>query len=344
MDELLQYNISHVTITINCIDPDIGARIYPWIIWNQRRLHSRKAAEILIEQQQQGLAMLVAQGVLVKINSILIPGINDEHLQEVNRVVKQQGAFLHNIMPLLARPEHGTYYRLMGQREPTSQELQTLQDACGSGLRMMRHCRQCRSDAVGLLGQNRSAEFSLDKVQQRPIDHQAAMARRAQVHATINRQLATRRARTGDKPAPQALYRCHSPAARPVLMAVTSQGSGLINEHFGRAREFLIYEVSPAGVRLLGHRKADRYCTGPEDCGEVESRLTDILRALEGCEVLLCAQIGIEPWNQLEAAGIQPNSEHALEPIEEAVLAVYQKLQAAVKLTPVAVCSRQAGA
>ena len=59
-------------------------------------------AEILHRQQMLGLEMLTARGVLTKINSVLIPGINDEHLVEVNREVKKRGAFLHNIMPLIS--------------------------------------------------------------------------------------------------------------------------------------------------------------------------------------------------------------------------------------------------
>jgi nitrogen fixation protein NifB len=39
-------------------------------------------------------------------------------------VVKSKGAFLHNVMPLIAEPEHGTFYGLMGQRGPTHEELQ----------------------------------------------------------------------------------------------------------------------------------------------------------------------------------------------------------------------------
>src|SRR3989338_1427997 len=31
VDELAKHNIDHVTITINCVDPDVGAKIYPWI-------------------------------------------------------------------------------------------------------------------------------------------------------------------------------------------------------------------------------------------------------------------------------------------------------------------------
>ncbi|HOV04947.1 MAG TPA: nitrogenase cofactor biosynthesis protein NifB, partial [Kaistiaceae bacterium] len=160
VDELVRHNIDHVTITINCVDPEVGARIYPWIFWKNRRIRGRKAAEILIEQQQRGLEMLVARGVLVKVNSVMIPGVNDEHLPEVSRVVKEKGAFLHNVMPLIAEAEHGTYYGVMGQRGPTQAELTALQDACGD-MNMMRHCRQCRADAVGLLGEDRGQEFTM---------------------------------------------------------------------------------------------------------------------------------------------------------------------------------------
>ena len=111
-----------------------------------------------------GLEMLTARGVLAKVNSVMIPGINDEHLIEVNRAVKSRGAFLHNIMPLISEAEHGTVFGLTGQRGPTAQELKALQDACKGEMNMMRHCRQCRADAVGLLGEDRSAEFTIDKV------------------------------------------------------------------------------------------------------------------------------------------------------------------------------------
>ena len=81
---------------------------------------------------------LMENGVLVKINSVLIPGVNDEHLKEVSRVVKAKGAFLHNVMPLIAEPEHGTYYGIMEQPEPTPEQLQDLQDACAGDMAMMR--------------------------------------------------------------------------------------------------------------------------------------------------------------------------------------------------------------
>ena len=320
VDELVRHNIDHVTITINCVDPEVGARIYPWIFWKNRRIRGRKAAEILIAQQQRGLEMLVARGVLVKGNSVLIPGVNDAHLVEVSRVVKAKGAFLHNVMPLIAEAEHGTYYGVMGQRGPTQAELTALQDSCGD-MNMMRHCRQCRADAVGLLGEDRGQEFTMDKIDAMAIDYAAAMEKRAAIHAAIEATRDNDRAAT---PGPAA---AGVPAGtRPVLMAVASAGQGLVNQHFGHAKEFLVYEAGPTGVRFVGHRKTDQYCVGSSTCGDAETALERTIRALSGCEVVLCSKIGIEPWGALEAAGIQPNGEHAMEPIEAAAAAVYREL------------------
>jgi nitrogen fixation protein NifB len=344
VDELAKHNIDHVTITINCLDPEIGAKIYPWIFWNHRRIKGVKAAEILIQQQQRGLEMLVERGILVKINSVMIPGINDEHLKEVSQVVKAKGAFLHNIMPLIAEAKHGTFFGLTGQPSPTPDELNNLQTACESDdMRMMRHCRQCRADAVGLLGEDRGDEFSLEKIEHLEIDHVAAMQRRQAEKLRIEAEMATKHAAPA-KPVDNTVQfisldslRAKKKTYRPVFMAVASKGQGIINLHFGHAQEFLVYEASQAGVKFIRAAKAELYCTGDDSCGEAESRIEQIIKSLAGCEVVLCAKIGYEPWGKLEAAGIQPNGEHAMEVIEDAVKAVYQEMITAGKLDEIVV-------
>jgi len=325
VEELSKHNIDHVTITINTVDPIIGAKIYPWIYWNNRRIHGEKGAKILIEQQQKGLEMLAERGILVKVNSVMIPGVNDKHLNEVSRIVKQKGAFLHNVMPLISEAEHGTFYGVMGQRGPSAEELQDLQDECAGDMNMMRHCRQCRADAVGLLGEDRGEEFTLDKIEEMNIDYDKAMEVRAAVHAGIEEELAEKQAKK------ERLSGSRPPAVseqnyRPVLMAVATSGQGVINQHFGHATEFLVYEASSKGVRFISHRKVDQYCIGNDSCGDKESALSGSIRSLEGCEVVLCSKIGFEPWGLLEDAGIQPNGEHAMESIEDAIVAVYQEM------------------
>lgn len=335
VEELAKHNIDHVTITINCVDPEVGAKIYPWIFWNNQRIRGVKAAKILIEQQQKGLEMLVARGILVKVNSVLIPGVNDEHLKEVSKIVKAKGAFLHNVMPLIAEAEHGTFYGVMGQRSPEPEELQDLQDACAGDMNMMRHCRQCRADAVGLLGEDRGDEFTLDKIEAMDIDYEAAMAKRAVIHAAIKEELdekQAKKARLAAMSVPSVPTEVSSGNYRPVLMAIATSGGGLINQHFGHATEFLVYEASGNGVRFIGHRRVDQYCIGNDTCGEKESALSGSIKALKGCEAVLCSKIGYEPWGLLEEAGIHPNGEHAMEPIEEAVMAVYQEMIASGRL------------
>lgn len=327
IDDLAKHNIDHVTITINCVDPDVGAKIYPWIFWKNKRIRGREAAAILIEQQQKGLEMLVARGILVKVNSVMIPGVNDAHLAEVSRIVKAKGAFLHNVMPLISEAEHGTFYGITGQRGPTAEELQKLQDECSGDMNMMRHCRQCRADAVGLLGEDRGEEFTMDKIEAMQIDYPEAMKVRAEIHAAINEELLEKRNARATRSTG-----IEGGDTRPVLMAVATKGSGIINEHFGHAKEFLIYEASGAGVRFIGHRKTIAYCEGGDSCGDGTSALDASLKALAGCEVVLCSKIGFEPWGPLEAAGIQPNGEHAMEQIDEAILAVYRQMQAEGKL------------
>lgn len=324
IDELCQHNIDHVTMTINCVDPEIGAKIYPWVFWNNRRIKGKKGARILIEQQQKGLEMLVERGVLVKVNSVMIPGVNDEHLKEVSKIVKEKGAFLHNVMPLIAEAEHGTFYGVMGQRGPTNDELVEIQDACAGDMNMMRHCRQCRADAVGLLGEDRGEEFTMEKVEMMDIDYEAAMVKRKKIHDAIEADLEAQRNKPNETLV--SLQGLKKKVTRPVLMAVATSGGGVINQHFGHATEFLIYEASATDVRFISHRKVELYCGGGDTCGDGESVLEKIIKTLEGCEAVLCSKIGFEPWGMLEEAGIQPNGEHAMVPIEEAVAAVYKEM------------------
>ena len=261
--------------------------------------------------------MLTSRGILVKVNSVMIPGVNDEHLKEVSRVVKAKGAFLHNVMPLIAEAEHGTYYGIMEQRGPTDAELQSLQDECAGDMSMMRHCRQCRADAVGLLGEDRGDEFTMDKIDVMDVDYEAAMVRRRSPR--LDHREAGRQARHRSSQG-----RRHSGRLRPVLMAVAGK-NGVVAEHFGHAKGIPHLRSFPAGalhqppqdralLRRRGYLRRRRRGTGfpprPQHQGP---------RRLRGRPLL---KIGYEPWGKLEAAGIAPNGEHAMEPIEDAVMAV----------------------
>jgi nitrogen fixation protein NifB len=308
VDELVRLNVDHVTITINCLDPEVGARIYPWIFWNHKRIFGREAAAILIERQQRGLEMLVARGILVKVNSVLIPGVNDEHLKEVSKVVKAKGAFLHNVMPLISDAAHGTHFGLTGRRGPTPDELRLAQDRLGANAKLMRHCRQCRADAVGLLGEDRGGEFTLDKLEApKPFD-----PRRREMYLSV-----VERERADRQKAEEAAQVGSTTPDGPVLVAVATKGGGRINLHFGHATEFQIYEVDSRGARFVGHRRTEKYCG--DEHGE-DAAMEATIGALEGVSAVLCAKIGERPRERLAAAGVTATDRFAFEYIEASAI------------------------
>jgi nitrogen fixation protein NifB len=154
-ERLYSLGVRFVTVTMNAIDPDIGAEIYGSVLWEGRKLTGREGAEMLLEKQLEGIGKCVGLGMTVKINVVMVPGINDGHIPDLVKKVKSMGAYIVNILPLI--PVEGTPFA--GRRAPTPKERKDLMDLCSLDARMMRHCRHCRADAIGLLGEDRSQEF-----------------------------------------------------------------------------------------------------------------------------------------------------------------------------------------
>ncbi|MEA4838796.1 MAG: nitrogenase cofactor biosynthesis protein NifB [Rhodospirillaceae bacterium] len=321
VETIKAFGIDHVTVTISMVDPAIGEKIYPWISYDGRRWTGREASQILHERQMQGLEMLVAAGILVKVNSVLIPGINDAHIDEINRVVKAKGAFLHNVMPLISDPAHGTHFGLTGQRGPTPVELHAVQERLEGGARLMRHCRQCRADAVGLLSQDLSGDFSLDKLPEAPRFEPAAR----EMYLRFVEQERDDRARAVAEIQEEAVL---SPQREAVLVAVATKGGGRINQHFGHAREFQIYRVEDAKVAFQGIRRVDNYCQG--GFGE-DDILPATIEALKDVSAVFVARVGRGPRAALEKAGLEVVENPVHDYIERALLSWWSAADTAIQ-------------
>ena len=308
VDHLVELGVDHVTITMNAIDAHVSAQIYDWIYLDGQRLSGREGAQALIDRQLEGMQKLVERGVLVKVNSVLIPGINDAHMPEVSEAIRNMGAFLHNIMPLISKPEHGTYFGLNGQREPLPYELDQVRELCGSSIAQMSHCQQCRADAVGMLGEDRSQEFNLEQLPEEQEPYEQVMQRRTRIQAALSTQGASE-----DEDA--------------CLVAVASKGGEVIDQHFGHAQRFQIYAVSSEGAVMVGERHVPLYCKGPTDCEEEEQEntLERVMGLLGDVEAVFCSRLGMTPWQELEKAGIQPVVEYAWQPIREALVSWWQQ-------------------
>lgn len=315
IEKIKGLGIDHVTITINAVSIKTASRIYPWIFYNHRRYRGSEAAKILLERQYDGLKACVENGILVKVNTVFVPEINGEEIEEISRRVRSMGAFLHNIMPYVEG--EGTAFQRMGVKPPTPYQLKEIQEKCEPHMSLMRHCRQCRADAVGLLGEDRGQEFTKDKVAKLEIRYDPEF--RKTMHEEIEKE------REKIRKAREVLI---SPAHEEdfkVLVAVASKNSMLVNEHFGTAKEFLIYEVSSRGIKFIHHRKVTPYCHGSISCLDGENILKDTLAKLSDCQAVIAAKIGFEPKDLLKKSGIQCVDEFAYLSIPEALAKYYEK-------------------
>ncbi|MBB5021614.1 nitrogenase cofactor biosynthesis protein NifB [Desulfurispira natronophila] len=158
VDDLNGLGVEHITVTVNAVDAPIGEAIYPWVNLNGKRYTGLDAAAILWQRQQEGITRAVELDAIVKINTVFIPEVNATHIMDITRTVKELGVFIHNIVPLICKPEHGTAFGAMGLREPEEWEIDAVRNAgtavMGHFSRIMKHCKQCRADAAGLLGED----------------------------------------------------------------------------------------------------------------------------------------------------------------------------------------------
>lgn len=155
VEDLAKLQVSHVTVTVNAIDPEIGGRIYAWAREGKVIYRGVKAAEILLSRQLEGIAALKRHGIVVKVNTIVIPGVNDHHVAEVAQKMAELGIDIHNCMKMY--PNAGTPFENVP--EPTSRQMEALQMEAEKFVPQMKHCTRCRADAVGLLEDDKSDEF-----------------------------------------------------------------------------------------------------------------------------------------------------------------------------------------
>ncbi len=155
--QIADVGVKTVTVTVNAVDVDIGVEIYDNIEYQGRLYHGREGFEILLNNQLEGIELLSKLGVIVKVNSVLIPGVNDEHIMEIAKVVKQKGASIMNVLPLIP------LNKFKDVKRPGCGELSTVREQVEEYLPVFRACTQCRADAFGIPGKD-GEDFSLDLV------------------------------------------------------------------------------------------------------------------------------------------------------------------------------------
>ncbi|TAN46109.1 MAG: radical SAM protein [Nitrospirae bacterium] len=153
--ELVKCGVRSLTVTINAIMPETAERVYSWVSYRGKRHTGMSAAEQLLSNQWRGLTNAVDAGLAVKVNTVLIPGVNDPDIPLIAKIAGSIGADIMNLLPLI--PQAGFAHL----QRPTHEEITSMRVICRNYVPQMTHCRQCRADACGTLGEDKDMELEM---------------------------------------------------------------------------------------------------------------------------------------------------------------------------------------
>lgn len=275
--ELVSLGVTHITVTMSAVDPKISGKIYQYVKYMGGIYEGDAAGAIMVSNQLSGLRLLLAEGIICKVNIVTLKGINEQHIPEVVRTCKEMGVYITNIMQMV--PVKGSAFENLPL--VSNLEIGKLRTECGTIMKQMLHCRQCRADAIGTLDNDLSLDLAGFTVEEK----------REKEKKKIKKHL---------------------------LFAVASKSGINVDLHFGHAKEFYIYEYSDGDIRYLEKRDVEKYCSGNAYCGEQEDKFAKILGTLSDCNGVIAMRIGDSPKRRMEDKGILSWS--AFDRIESAII------------------------
>ncbi|MCP4117996.1 MAG: radical SAM protein [Desulfobacteraceae bacterium] len=217
LDDVAGANVSHVSITINAVDTRISEKIYSWVRHGKKSLPPGKGSRILLEKQMESVAGLKERGIIVKVNTIVLPGINDHHVVDIAREMARLEVDLFNCMPYY--PNEGSNFSHL--REPSPKEIAKIQAGARHYIPQMMHCKRCRADAVGMLDEK--PDMTL---------------------LTSLRECASL----------EEIPDVDSPPATPYVAVATREGV-LVNQHLGEATHLAIFDPGGEEPELVEKRR-----------------------------------------------------------------------------------------
>jgi nitrogen fixation protein NifB len=142
LPKLLKVGVTSLTVTVNAPDSDIGQHLYLWVRDDGIMYHGRMAGEVLLEHQRNGIRAALAAGLMLKVNTVLVPGVNDQHVARLAQQLGEMGVQLMNLMPLIPAGA------MKAHRSPTCEELRQARLICEAWVPQFRACEHCSADVI----------------------------------------------------------------------------------------------------------------------------------------------------------------------------------------------------
>jgi len=143
---LIDAGVTFLTVTVNAATPETLAELCGGVLLDNTLHTGLAGAEQLLSRQEEGIKLAVKLGATVKINSVLVPGVNSAQIGQIARRTAAWGASRMNIIPLI--PQWG----MAGRRAPTEGEVADARAQAAEHIEVVTHCARCRADACGVPG------------------------------------------------------------------------------------------------------------------------------------------------------------------------------------------------
>jgi nitrogenase cofactor biosynthesis protein NifB len=295
-EALDRLGVSHLTVTMNTLDEAVGARIYRFVDFNGQRYTRKEGARLLLKNQQAGLEKAAKLGLVIKVNIVMLKGLNEDEIPRIVSHARDLGASITNIMQLI--PVKGTLFE--GIPLTSRMELDRMRLSCAEILPQMYHCQHCRSDAIGTLDEDASRKYT-EQGESSVLSNEAADA------ANL-------------RPARKA-------GAKPLRFAVASRNGMCVDLHFGHASSFYIYEKGQGEVDFLERRDVSQACGGPGNCGgEDGDAFEKVFDTLHDVDALITLRVGERPKRYLEERGINVflSCDYVAQAVKDAALKIQE--------------------
>ena len=91
-----------------------------------------------------------------------------------------------------------------------------------------------------------------------------------------------------------------------MLIAVTSKSGTEVDQHFGHAERFLLFDHGSGNPQPVREVAVEKYCSSDPDHPFHQPRFAAIASALEGCRAVVTEMIGDLPKQELQKVGLTP--------------------------------------
>jgi nitrogen fixation protein NifB len=155
LEQLIASGVRSLSVTINAVTPETAEKIYRWINYHGRRYQGRAAAELMLSAQWQGLENAVDAGMIIKVNTVFIPGVNE---QEIPLIAKHAGLLGADVMKILPLTPRGEFEHLAS---PIAADIDSMREKCATFIPQMTDRSLCGADSCDMPGGDADSELEV---------------------------------------------------------------------------------------------------------------------------------------------------------------------------------------